>query len=68
VITEFELQKGDGIAVEIIGGDDENGFWLAIDEDTLVEMVQIAFDCPKFTVNHLIDALRAACGESPTQL
>lgn len=65
MITDFELQKGDGIAVEIIGGDDENGFWLVADEDDLVKMVQIAFDCKAFTVNHLIDALRAACEQAP---
>lgn len=72
MITDFELQKGDGIAVEIIpkgcealiGGDDENGFWLVADEDDLVKMIQIAFDCKAFTINHLIDALRAACEQA----
>lgn len=65
MITDFELQKGDGISVEILGGDDVNGFWLVADEDDLVKMVRIAFDCPKFTINHLIDGLMAACEQAP---
>ena len=59
MITEFELQKGDGISVEIVGqGDDE--MWLCIDEDDLVKMIQIAWDAPQFTINDLIDALLAS--------
>lgn len=57
MITEFELQKGDGISVEIVGKEAEE-LWLIIDEDTLVKMIQIAFDAPGFTLAELIDALR----------
>lgn len=64
MITDFELQTGEGTNVEIIGtGDDE--LHLIIDEDTLVDMIRMAFSCPKFTVDHLIDALRAACPDGP---
>jgi hypothetical protein len=66
MITDFELQTGEGTNVEIIGtGDDE--LHLIIDEDTLVDMIRMAFSCPKFTVDHLIDALRAACPQGPEE-
>lgn len=61
MITEFELQKGDGIAVDIVPANDDDDFWIIADEDDLVKMIQIAFDCPTFTINHLIDGLRVAC-------
>ena len=57
MITEFQLQTGEGTNVEIITLGDEN-FWLIIDEDTLVKMIQIAFDVPGFTLAELIDAVR----------
>ena len=59
MITEFELQSGEGTNVEIIGGDNDE-FWLIVDEDDLTKMIQLAFDAPEFTLNELIDALRAA--------
>lgn len=65
MITDFDLQKGDGIAVDIIGAKEEDELWLVVDEDKLVEMIRIAFDCPKFTINDLIDALQAAETRQP---
>lgn len=65
-MTGVDLQKGDGISVEIVGtGNDE--LWLAVDEDELIKMIRIAFDCPEFSINHLIDALRAACCKPSTE-
>lgn len=64
-MDEFELQSGDGTNVEIfVQGLDENHL-LIVDEDQLVEMIRLAFSCPAFTINHLIDALRAACPKGP---
>lgn len=62
MITEFALQTGEGTNVEIIDADysGSDELWLIVDEDRLVEMIRMAFDCPEFTINHLIDALRAA--------
>jgi hypothetical protein len=59
VITEFQLQNGEGTNCEIIG-QQEDELWLIIDQETLVKMIQMAFDAPGFTIDHLIDALRAS--------
>lgn len=57
MITDFELQTGEGTNVEIIGKKADE-LWLIIDEDTLVKMIQIAFDVPGFTLAELVDAVR----------
>jgi hypothetical protein len=60
MITEFSLQTGELTTVEIIGaGKDE--LWLIIEEKDLVKMIQMAFRCPEFKIDHLLDALQAAC-------
>lgn len=59
MITEFELQTGEGTNVEIIGGDNDE-MWLIIDEAHMLKMIQMAFDVPEFTLEHLRYALRQA--------
>lgn len=56
LITDYDLQPGEGTNIEIIGVD-EDPLWLVIDEDALVQMIQMAFDAPEFTIDHLIEAL-----------
>lgn len=63
MIQDFELQKGDGIAVDLIGWTETEDCWLVVDEEELVKMIQIAFGCEKFTINHLLDVLQKLCEE-----
>lgn len=62
MITEFELQSGRGTNVEIIGKEPDQ-LWLIIDEVKLVEMIRLAFDCPQFHIDHLVDAVSGTCEE-----
>lgn len=66
-MINFELQSGEGTNVEIFSASDWDDTCFIIDEDTLVRMIQLAFGCKKFTINHLIDALRIACEDGPQQ-
>jgi hypothetical protein len=61
MIHDFDLQSGDGTDVHVIDAADVRGedacLWLVIDEDKLLEMIRLAFDVPKYTLDALIESM-----------
>lgn len=54
----FALQSGEGTNFEIVARDGDCEIWFVVDEDSLIEMIRMAFDVPLLHIDDLVDALQ----------